>query len=70
MSKSCKIGIVKEPEGVYPQYQPKVGAVYNAEYVESKNKRQKIQAVCIVNICNKRIILRKNEYEIVRALNG
>lgn len=70
MSKSCRIRIVKELDGVYPQYQPKVGIVYNAEYVESKNKRRKVPAVCVVNICGKEIIVRKNEYEIVGALNG
>jgi hypothetical protein len=26
--------------------------------------------VCVVNICSKKIIVRKNEYEIVGALNG
>lgn len=70
MSKSCRIRIVKELDGVYPQYQPKVGTVYNAEYVESKNKRRKVPAVCVVNICSKKIIVRKNEYEIVGELNG
>jgi hypothetical protein len=61
---NCKIRITKEIEGLYPQYQPKVGKVYPAEYIEPFSKSQG-SAICVVNILDKRIILRKGEFEIV-----
>ena len=61
---NCKIRITQEIEGLYPEYQPKVGKVYYAEYIEPTSQRQG-SAICVVNILGKRIILRKGEYEIV-----
>lgn len=62
---NCKIRITKEIDGLYPQYQPKVGKVYHAEYIEPTYTYQKGSAICVVNILDKRIILRKGEFEIV-----
>ena len=61
----CKIRIIKQIAGLYPQYVPKVGKVYDAEYIDSSKNYKKFPPVCIVNIAGKRIIIRKNEFEIV-----
>ena len=66
----CKIRIIKEIEGVYPEYRPKVGKVYDAEYIDSSKAYKKFPPVCILNISGKRIIIRKNEFEIVRCEDG
>ena len=67
---NCKIRIIKEVEGVYPEYRPKVGKVYDAEYIDSSKDYKKFPPVCILNISGKRIIIRKNEFEIVRYEDG
>ena len=61
----CKVRIVKELTGIWPQYQPKVGKVYRAEYVESVGRSRKVPPVCVVTIQGKRITIRRNEFEIV-----
>ena len=61
----CKIRITKDIAGLYPQYQPKVGKVYDAEYIESTRTYQKCPPICVVVIAGKRIIIRKGEYEFV-----
>ena len=61
----CKIRIIKEPHGLYPQYRPKVGKVYDAEYIDSSKAYKKFPPVCILNIAGKRIIVRQDEFEVV-----
>lgn len=61
----CKVRIIKEVEGVYPEFRPKVGKVYYAEYIDSSKAYKKFPPVCIVNIACKRIIIRQDEFEIV-----
>lgn len=63
----CKIRIIEEIAGLYPQYQPKVGKVYNAEYIEPTYTYQRGQPICVIVIAGKRIIIRKGEYEFVRV---
>lgn len=58
----------KALEGVFPEYQPEIGKVYEAEYVPSKKygkSKPTNAAFCVVTIRDKRIILRKGEFEIV-----
>ena len=66
----CKIRIIKEVEGVYREYRPKVGKVYDAEYIDSSKAYKKFPPVCILNIAGKRIIIRKSEFEIVEGQDG
>lgn len=66
----CKVRIIKEIEGVFPEYRPKVGKVYEAEYIDSSKNYKKFPPVCIVNIAGKRIIVRKKEFEIVGCEDG
>lgn len=61
----CKIRITKDIPELFPECRPKVGKVYDAEYIESKYKRRKIPPICAINIAGKRIIIRNNEFEIV-----
>lgn len=64
----CKIRITKEIADLFPQYRPKVGQVYNAEYIEPTNSYPpRGDAICVVKILGKRIILRKGEFEIVKG---
>jgi hypothetical protein len=62
----CKVRIVKEIEGVYPKYCPQVGKVYEGEYVDTSREYKMYPPVCIVTICGKRIVVRRNEFEIMR----
>ena len=69
-SRKCKIRITKEIDGLFPECCPKVGKVYNAEYVESSIRYQTSHAVCIINMAGKRVIIRNGEFEIVRWKDG
>lgn len=62
----CKIRIINPVDGVFPKYKPEVGMIYDAEYSPQDNraKHSKV-AVCIVDILDKRICLKKGEYEIL-----
>ena len=68
--KKCKVRIIKELEGVYPMYQPKVGKTYEAEYRKAYKSHQWYPAICIIEIAGKRIVVRESEFEIVRREDG
>lgn len=61
----CKVRILKPLDGVYPKYQPKVGEVYDAIYTSDKYKKYKksCYTVCIITVLDKKICLKKDEYE-------
>ena len=61
----CKVKIIKELEGVFPEYQPKVGETYLAEYIAPYKSYQTFHPICIIEISDKRIIVRKDEFELV-----
>lgn len=62
---NCKIRIIKEITELFPECRPKMGKTYYAEYIESNCSYHKFPPICIVNIAGKRIIVRKEEFEIV-----
>ena len=62
----CKVKIINEVLGVFPQYQPKVGEIYEAEYIESIYSYYNAPPICVIDILGKKIIVRKDEFEIVR----
>lgn len=66
MIMKCKIRITKEIYDLFPECRPKVGKVYYAEYIESYLSYQKFPPLCIINIAGKRIIIRQDEFEIVK----
>ena len=64
---NCKVKILKHLEGVFPEYQPTVGKVYNANYTPGKHHKNGCRNAefCVVDILDKRIVLRSREFEIV-----
>lgn len=73
MAIPCKIRIVKPLDGVYPKYQPKVGRVYNAKFVEARPRPGNYSGkdnseFCIIDIADKKIVVRPGEYEMIEML--
>jgi hypothetical protein len=72
----CKIRVTKDVTDLFPRYQPKVGKIYDAEFSPQAEKSANgkwwagKKEFCIVTMIDKRIVLRKGEYEIVRLLNS
>lgn len=58
---NCKIRILKPLECVYPELQPEVGKVYDAEYAE-RSKNYNIAEFCVVLINGKKICVRHDEF--------
>lgn len=69
MATPCKIRIVKPLDGVYPLYQPEVGKIYDAEFVPPKKHQSRKGhynlGFCVLDIDDKKIIVRQGEYEMV-----
>jgi hypothetical protein len=63
--KKCKIRITKDIAGLYPECCPKVGKIYNAEYIDSTITYQRGRPICVIDIAGKRIIIREGEFEFV-----
>lgn len=69
----CQIKVVKEVLDIFQKYQPKVGKIYDAEL--SPQATRKYDHVwgagkmefCVITVLDKKIVLRKGEYEIVRS---
>lgn len=68
--RKCKIRITKEIAGLYPECCPKVGKIYNAEYIDSTIRYQKGHAICVIDMAGKRVIIRNDEFEIVGGKDG
>ncbi len=58
----CKVKILKPLEGVYPEYQPEVGKVYDADYRKSRKGNADF---AVIDIKDKRIIVRMDEFELI-----
>lgn len=67
MATPCKIRIVKPLEGVYARFQPVVGKIYDAVFVPPKKrttgKGHDHLEFCVLDIADKKIIVRPGEYE-------
>lgn len=62
----CKVKILSPLPEVFPAYQPIVGQVYDASYHSASRKGTSTASeVCLINVKDKKIALRKGEYEIV-----
>jgi hypothetical protein len=57
-----KIRVIKEILNIFEEYRPELGKVYDAEY---SNPRRNKTEFCIVDILDKRIVLRRGEFEII-----
>jgi hypothetical protein len=64
-----KVRVVKRLEGVFEEYQPVVGGIYEAIFRESMrrggNSNHCNGSFCIVLIKDKRIIIRESEMEVL-----
>lgn len=67
--KKVKIRVLCPLENVFPEYQPIVGEIYDAEFFPGKRKSMGYDngcaPFCAINILDKRIVVRKHEFEIV-----
>lgn len=63
------IRIVKELEGVYQAYQPNVGMVYPAEIRQYKCGKRIGEPFAMIRVKDKKIIVRKGEFEFVEGLH-
>lgn len=67
---NCKVRVTKDIADLYPHCKPEVGKTYFADYIAPyEDSAQTFKAICIVNVCGKRIILREGEFEIVGDSN-
>jgi hypothetical protein len=69
----CQIKVIKQVVDIFVKYQPKVGQIYDAELSPAQNWKdgwQHKKEFCIIDILDKKIVLRNGEYEIVRLCNG
>lgn len=66
----CKVRILCPLSEVYPKYQPTVGEVYEAYYknAQRRSSGRFYNPVCFIEVLDKKICLRKGEYEIVEGV--
>lgn len=62
-----KVKILKPLNGVFVEYQPEVGGVYDAIYNDTgyPSKWKCHTSICIIDVKDKKICLRKGEYEVL-----
>lgn len=71
--RSVTIKVTKFVEDIFPEYRPTVGAIYEADYTPRATMRGHWKGYsgnrefCIINVRDKRIILRSGEFEIIGA---
>ena len=56
---NCKILIPRPLPEVRAEFQPEIGKIYDAEYVEP---RPKMKGFCMILVNGKRLIVRNGEY--------
>ena len=68
--KKCKIRITKEIAGLFQECCPKIGKIYNAEYIDSNVRYQRGHPICVINMAGKRVVIRNDEFEIIGGGDG
>lgn len=63
----CKIRVIKDILDLWAECRPEVGKVYEADYVRGVGKSKD---VAIIDLADKKILLRMNEFEIVENCDG
>jgi hypothetical protein len=65
-----KVRILSHLSGVYSKYQPTVGEIYDAEYKKATQRKggRYYAPVCFIEVLDKKICLRRGEYEIVEEI--
>lgn len=62
----CKIRVIKELLELFPECRPEKGKVYDADYVRPMTSgTAKANDVAIIDLADKKILLRKGEFEVV-----
>lgn len=63
----CRVKILKPLDGVFAKYQPEVGQIYDANYKPACRKKGTgtYAAVCVIDVLDKKIALKRDEYEIL-----
>lgn len=68
-----RIRVTKFVEDIFPAYRPAVGSVWEAEYTPRATMRGHWKGYsgnrefCIIQVMDKRIVLRSGEFEIIGA---
>lgn len=67
-----KVRVIKYLDGVFPEYQPEVGRIYDALYNVRDPYKPSAQRtyICIIDVKDKKICLRKDEYELLGDDDG
>ena len=58
----CKVKVIKNILDLFPECRPEVGKVYDADYVPGTGKAND---VAVIDLADKKILLRKGEFETV-----
>lgn len=68
----CMVKVIKDAEGVFPEYKPKVGKIYEARY--TPRTRRKTGAghgeFCVIDMQDKKIVLRSDEFELLEVFDA
>lgn len=62
---TVKIRCVQEVVQIFKEYRPELGKVYDDEKGNRPRKRKHTKDFVILNILDKRIVLRQGEFEVV-----
>ena len=62
--RGCRVKVipVRELNGVFPELQPEIGKIYEAEYVPDNGNGL---GFCVVEIQGKKVIMRKGAFAII-----
>lgn len=64
LTPNCKVLITRPLNGVWEEYQPEVGKVYDAYYTKPRCKQSPF---VLLDILGKRIVVRAEEFEFVEV---
>ena len=67
-----KIRVIRPLDGVFTEYQPEVGRIYDAIYNEKRTGGigSGWAYICIIDVKDKKICLKREEYELVGDEDG
>lgn len=66
----CRVRVLHYLPGVYTEYQPLVGGVYEADYRQPLRTSPggTYSPICVIKVRDKSICLRRGEYEILEEI--
>lgn len=66
-ARKVKVRAVRGIPGVFTEYQPVIGKIYDGEYRQSNGRYADF---CVITVNGKQIVMRDSEFEIVEVLDG